>query len=58
MPGELHTYLHAGIMGTLFDISHFKWAESVQRRRVEEALEAKRQQEKCFALSSLRLHVC
>lgn len=36
----------AGIMGTLFDISQFKWAESVQRRRMEEALEAKRQQEK------------
>jgi hypothetical protein len=40
-----------GIMGILFDISQFKWAESVQRRRVEEALEAKRQQEKYwFAL--------
>jgi PAS domain S-box-containing protein len=36
----------AGIMGTLFDIGQFKWAESVQRRRVEEALESKRQQEK------------
>jgi hypothetical protein len=35
-----------GIMGTLFDISQFKWAESVQTRRVEEVLEAKRQQEK------------
>jgi hypothetical protein len=34
------------IMGTLFDISQFKWAEGVQRRRIEEALEAKRQQEK------------
>jgi hypothetical protein len=33
-------------MGTLFDISQFKWAEGVQRRRIEEALEAKRQQEK------------
>jgi hypothetical protein len=33
-------------MGILFDISQFKWAESVQRRRIEEALEAKRQQEK------------
>ncbi|KAF2793304.1 hypothetical protein K505DRAFT_385801 [Melanomma pulvis-pyrius CBS 109.77] len=33
------------IMGTLFDISHFKWAESMQRRRIEEALEAKRQAE-------------
>jgi hypothetical protein len=33
-------------MGTLFDISQFKWAESVQRRRIDEALEAKRQQEK------------
>jgi signal transduction histidine kinase len=36
-------------MGTLFDISQFKWAESVQARRVSEALEAKRQQEKYFA---------
>lgn len=34
------------VMGTLFDISQFKWAESVQRQRIEEALEAKRQQEK------------
>jgi hypothetical protein len=33
-------------MGTLFDISHFKWADNVQCQRVEEALEAKRQQEK------------
>lgn len=33
-------------MGTLFDISQFKWAEDVQRRRIEEAWEAKRQQEK------------
>jgi signal transduction histidine kinase len=44
-------------MGTLFDISHFKWADSVQRQRVEEALEAKRQQEKyqpsSFSLLSL-----
>jgi hypothetical protein len=38
-----------GIMGILFDVSQFKWAESVQRRRIEEALEAKRQQEKCEA---------
>jgi len=30
-------------MGTLIDISHFKWAESMQRRGIEEALEAKRQ---------------
>jgi len=40
--------IHLGIMGTLFDISQFKWAESVQRRRIDEALEAKRQQEKYF----------
>jgi hypothetical protein len=39
-------------MGTLFDISQFKWAESVQKRRIEEALEAKRQQEK-YNLSSI-----
>jgi hypothetical protein len=37
---------YVGIMGTLFNISQFKWAESVQRRRIEEAWEAKRQQEK------------
>lgn len=34
------------ILGTLTDITKFKWAEDVQRTRVEEALEAKRQQEK------------
>jgi len=34
------------VMGTLTDISKFKWAETVQRQRIEEALEAKRQQEK------------
>ncbi|KAF2995051.1 Histidine kinase [Curvularia kusanoi] len=33
------------ILGTLFDISPFKWAETVQTQRTEEALEAKRQQE-------------
>jgi hypothetical protein len=33
-------------MAMMFDISYFKWAEKVQRRRIEEALEAKRQQEK------------
>ena len=42
-----------GIMGTLFDISQFKWAESVQRRRIEEALEAKRQQEKYGHITTL-----
>jgi PAS domain S-box-containing protein len=34
------------IFGTLTDITRFKWAEDVQRTRIEEALEAKRQQEK------------
>lgn len=34
------------VLGTLTDITRFKWAEDVQRTRVEEALEAKRQQEK------------
>ena len=33
-------------MGTLIDISHFKWAERLQRRGIEEALEAKRQADK------------
>jgi PAS domain S-box-containing protein len=34
------------IFGTLSDISRFKWAEEIQRTRIEEALEAKRKQEK------------
>jgi PAS domain-containing protein len=34
------------IFGTLTDITRFKWAEDLQQIRVEEALEAKRQQEK------------
>jgi len=33
------------IMGTMTDISQLKWAENIQRNRVEEALESKRQQE-------------
>ncbi|EUC42938.1 hypothetical protein COCMIDRAFT_28511 [Bipolaris oryzae ATCC 44560] len=40
------------IMGTLFDISQFKWAEDVQRRRIEEAWEAKRQQENFIDMTS------
>ncbi|KAL1800773.1 hypothetical protein ACET3X_001115 [Alternaria dauci] len=43
------------IMGTLFDISHFKWAENVQRRRIDEALEAKRQQENFIDMTSHEL---
>lgn len=30
----------------VLDISQFKWAENVQQRRIKEAVEAKRQQEK------------
>ncbi|KAJ6195224.1 putative histidine kinase HHK8p [Bipolaris maydis] len=44
-----------GIMGTLFDISQFKWAEDVQRRRIEEAWEAKRQQENFIDMTSHEL---
>lgn len=40
------------IMGTLTDISAFVWAEDIQRTRVEEALEAKRQQEKLVYVST------
>jgi hypothetical protein len=38
------------VVGTMIDISQFKWAENLQMLRTEEALEAKRQQEKyvCF----------
>jgi PAS domain-containing protein len=35
-----------GVMGSMTDISQFKWAESVQRIRMDELLESKRQQEK------------
>ncbi|CAI6337241.1 unnamed protein product [Periconia digitata] len=45
----------ASIMGTMFDISRFKWAESVQRQRIEEALEAKRQQENFIDMTSHEL---
>lgn len=34
------------ILGTLSDISRYKWAETVQKQRVHEVLELKRQQEK------------
>lgn len=34
------------IMGTMSDITGFKFAESVQQMRIDEAIEAKRQQEK------------
>jgi len=34
------------VMGTMIEISQLKWAESMQKLRVEEALESKRQQEK------------
>lgn len=33
------------VMGTSMDISHLKWAEKNQNMRIEEAMEAKRQQE-------------
>jgi len=34
------------ILGTVFDISDLKWAETMESRRKNEAIEAKRQQEK------------
>ncbi|KAF2398549.1 hypothetical protein EJ06DRAFT_480218 [Trichodelitschia bisporula] len=40
------------VMGVLTDISQWKWAEGVQRERVEEALEAKRQQENFIDMTS------
>ncbi|TIA07743.1 hypothetical protein D6C80_09612 [Aureobasidium pullulans] len=40
------------IMTTTTDISHLKWAEEVQRSRVEEALEAKRQNEVFIDMTS------
>ncbi|KAI9164135.1 Hybrid signal transduction histidine kinase K [Paramyrothecium foliicola] len=40
------------ILGTLTDITRFKWAEDIQRTRVDEALEAKRQQENFIDMTS------
>lgn len=40
------------VAGTLTDISHLKWAESAQKRRTEEAIEAKRQQENFIDMTS------
>jgi hypothetical protein len=37
--------VHA-VLGTMTEISKYKWAESVEKSRKEEAIEAKRQQEK------------
>ena len=34
------------VIGTMIDISHLKFAEGVQTSRIEQAIEAKRQQEK------------
>ncbi|KAH8900446.1 hypothetical protein GQ53DRAFT_128251 [Thozetella sp. PMI_491] len=40
------------VFGTLTDITRFKWAEDLQRSRVKEALEAKRQQENFIDMTS------
>jgi PAS domain S-box-containing protein len=42
----------ASVIGTMTDISHLKWAEELQKRRVEEALESKRQQENFIDMTS------
>ncbi len=40
------------VMGTLCDISHLKWAEELQKRRMEEAVEARRSQENFIDMTS------
>jgi PAS domain S-box-containing protein len=40
------------IIGTMTDISQLKWAEAIQKSRVEEALESKRQQENFIDMTS------
>ncbi|KAF1986048.1 hypothetical protein K402DRAFT_464030 [Aulographum hederae CBS 113979] len=40
------------ILGTLVDISPLKWSERVHKRRIEEALESKRQQENFIDMTS------
>lgn len=44
----------AFVQGAIFDISSLKWAETIQKVRVEEALEAKRQQEHFIDVSPQR----
>lgn len=40
------------VMGCLSDISHFKWAEELQKRGMEEAIAAKRSQEQFIDMTS------
>jgi PAS domain S-box-containing protein len=40
------------IIGTMTDVSQLKWAEAIQKTRVEEALESKRQQENFIDMTS------
>jgi hypothetical protein len=40
------------VMSCLSDISHFKWAESIQKQRTIEALESRRQQENFIDMTS------
>jgi len=43
------------IQGIMFDISNFKWAETYQKIKVEEAIEAKKQQERFIDMTSHEL---
>ncbi|KAK5119308.1 hypothetical protein LTR85_007664 [Meristemomyces frigidus] len=40
------------VAGTLTDISQLKWAESMQKQRIDEAIEAKRQQDNFIDMTS------
>ncbi|KAK3616513.1 hypothetical protein LTR22_027039 [Elasticomyces elasticus] len=40
------------VAGTVTDISHLKWVESVQKQRTDEAIEAKRQQDNYIDMTS------
>jgi signal transduction histidine kinase len=42
----------SSIIGTLTDVSQLKWAEAIQKSRVDEALESKRQQENFIDMTS------
>ena len=50
-------YTDDSIMGTMTDISQLKWAEAIQKGRVEEALESKRQQENFIDMTSHEVSV-
>ena len=43
------------VQGVMFDVSNFMWAENIQKARLDEAVEAKKQQERFIDMTSHEL---